>query len=687
MKRLIAISVVAVAAATGAFAQGVEDKFRMRSPALETVASFANDRPIAMVVSREGRRFVNLPYSNFSTESHAVSVVEVMADGSVTAFPNAAWNAKDAAAGLSRRFVNVQSLTIDANDILWVLDTGSPRRNGVIPGAAKLVAVDLATSQVVNTVVLNAPVVVVTSYLNDLRVDSGRGFAYVTDSVDGGIIVVNLRTGEARRTLTNLSDEEVRRPAVVEGVALATPTGTPFSLVTDGIAMDAAGEWLYFMYRPLSGSRLVHRIRTEALRDSSLSEAELARRVEIYATGVISDGIEIDREGRIYFTDVERNAVSRIRPGGELEILVSDPRLRWPDALAFDREGNLYVTVAQFHLLPGFNSGSDRSAPPFQVFRLPVFDMSPREPSDTLKADAQALMDRMAAAPRRGMSIPEQRVALAGLQRLTGPAAVVHEVSDRVIPTASSDLKIRIYRPSANALQPVLLWFHSGSWVKGDLDLEDVQLRAIANQSGWTVVSVDYRLAPEHPFPAANEDAVAAARWVADNAATFGGDPSSIAVGGNSAGGALAAHVAQQRGISLLGQVLVHPVLDATLSSGSWVEFGDKNYVVGREEMLFNLSQYVPLSVSRSDPAVSPLFATSLTGQPPTLIITAGVDPIRDDGRAYAARLAKAGVAVEERRYPGTVHGFFLMTGVLEDGRDVLEEVAGWLRHLRNPDH
>ncbi len=686
MKRLLAVA-FAIGFAADAFAQGIPGEFKVRAETLETVASFPRNRPIAMVVSREGRRFVNLPYSDFSGDSHTSAVVEVLANGSYRPFPDQAWNAKDGSIGVERRFLNVQSLTIDSNDVLWVLDTGSPRRAGVVPGGAKLVAIDLKSNNVIRTVVMDAPVVVKSSYLNDLRVDAQRGFAYLTDSVDGGIVVADLRDGVLRRRLKNLPSQEVRRPAVVEGVPLTNPDGQPFSLATDGIAMDLKGEWIYFMYRPLSGSRVVQRVRTDDLRNSSLSDQELAGRVELYAEGVISDGIEVDANGYVYFTDVERNSISRIRPGGRPEIIISDPRLRWPDALAFDKDGNLFVTVAQFHLLPNFNKGEDRSAPPFEVFRVPGSAISPRSPSDELKSDARALIGRMVAGNKRGSSISDQRAALADVKKMAGPSESLHDVSDRVIRTSSGNLKIRIYRPSAAAKQPVLVWFHSGSWVKGDLDLEDVQLRAVSNRSGWTVVSVDYRLAPEHPFPAANEDAIRATKWVAANAHTFEADSAAIVVGGNSAGGALAAHVVQSlasdASIKLAGQVLVHPVLDATLSSRSWVEFGDQNFIIGREEMLFNLSKYVPLSSSRADAAISPLWASSLAGLPPTLLITAGVDPIRDDGRAYAKRLKESSVAVEERHYPGTVHGFFLLAGVLEDGGDAIKQIGSWLRRLK----
>ncbi len=344
-----------------------------KQPELLEVASFPTSRPTGIAVSKQGRVFVSLPFSNYSDERHDASVVEVLADGRLNPYPNQLWNTKweNGTDSLSRRFLNVQSLTMDGDGFLWILDTGSPKRTGVVEGGAKLVKVDPNTDEVVQMVTFGKDVVPKVSYLNDVRVDAERQFAYITDSVRGGIIVVNLRSSESRMILEDhpLARDEQRVVPVVEGVELGDKQGKVEFLATDGIALDSEGNYLYYQYRPNSGSKTLYRIATSFLRDKSLSGSELGSKVEEVGTTVVSDGIEIDGSDYVYFTDVERNAISRYRPSGKVEIVMQAQRLKWPDSIAFGANGYMYFTIAQFHLLPGLNNGVDKSVPPFKVYK------------------------------------------------------------------------------------------------------------------------------------------------------------------------------------------------------------------------------------------------------------------------------------------------------------------------------
>jgi acetyl esterase len=265
----------------------------------------------------------------------------------------------------------------------------------------------------------------------------------------------------------------------------------------------------------------------------------------------------------------------------------------------------------------------------------------------------------------------------------------VASVTDRTIPGPAGDLPVRIYVPATpapvadGAGLPVLVWYHGGGWVIGDLETADSTVRALANGAGTVVVSVDYRLAPEHPFPAAADDAVAAVRWVADNAAELGVDPARLAVGGDSAGGNLAAVMAQQLrdgGPAIAFQLLVYPVTDAHLASPS-IDENAEGYFLTKEAMEWFSHHYLG-DHDPADPLVSPFCApdAALSGLPPGLTITAEFDPLRDEGEAYAQRLRAAGVDMTATRYDGVIHGFFSMRDMVPDGGTAIDEAGAALR-------
>lgn len=301
-----------------------------------------------------------------------------------------------------------------------------------------------------------------------------------------------------------------------------------------------------------------------------------------------------------------------------------------------------------------------------------------------LDPQAQALLNQMAAsgapAPR---NITEARQGYLEIRPLAGAPEPVNKVADRQIPGAVGNISVRIYTPLDGINLPILVYFHGGSFTVGDLDTHDAPLRALANRAGCIVVAVAYRLAPENQFPAAPEDAYAATKWVVEHAAEIGGDATRVAVGGDSAGGNLAAVVtlmARDRNRpALVYQVLIYPNTDATMSTASWQELGNKGYILTTEGMASAFAQYLPGSVDKKNSYVSPLWA-NLNSLPPALIIIGECDPLRDEDEAYAERLKQAGVPVVSKRYDGMIHGFFQMAGALDAGKEVIVEIAANLK-------
>ena len=302
-------------------------------------------------------------------------------------------------------------------------------------------------------------------------------------------------------------------------------------------------------------------------------------------------------------------------------------------------------------------------------------------------SEVQAILDFIAAAgevPREQLTPTELRESYS-LMSATGTKAEMASVADRAAPGPAGDIPVRVYVPTSEpGPRPVLVYFHGGGWVIGDIETHDCTARAVAEASGATVVSVDYRLAPENPFPAALEDCVAAVRWVADNAGELDIDPARLAVGGDSAGGNLAAVVAHELrsgdGPEACFQLLVYPVTDGTMAHPS-VEENAEGYFLTKDTMDWFWEQYVG-DGDRTGARVSPMHLPdeALAGLPPALVITAEYDPLRDEGEAYAARLAAAGVEVTSRRFDGMIHGFFSMRDLVPEGKVAVDEAGATLR-------
>lgn len=266
-----------------------------------------------------------------------------------------------------------------------------------------------------------------------------------------------------------------------------------------------------------------------------------------------------------------------------------------------------------------------------------------------------------------------------------GTAPEIDTTTDFAIPGPDGgELPLRLYAHGDGDERPVLLWFHGGGWVRGDLDTHDHVCRTLARETGWLVLSVGYRLAPEDPFPAALDDAYAATRWAGRHAGSVGGDPDRLVVVGASAGGNLAAGVAlraRDEGLALSGQALVYPALDPSGETDSYREFADGPLLTS-EGMPWYWEQYLGHPTDGRHPYAAPARARTLDGVAPAVVLTCEVDVLRDEGRAYADRLASAGVRVERLHYDGVMHGFLTMSGVIDRAATAHEDIAAALDRL-----
>jgi acetyl esterase len=300
-----------------------------------------------------------------------------------------------------------------------------------------------------------------------------------------------------------------------------------------------------------------------------------------------------------------------------------------------------------------------------------------------LHPQAKALLDMMPPIEFGEIDVATLRESMEAGALAPGDPEPVAKVEDRVIPGPAGDLPVRVYTPAGEGPFPGLVFFHGGGFVICNLDTHDGPCRSLANGAGCVVVSVDYRLAPEHPFPAAPEDCYAATQWVAKNGSELGIDTTRLAIAGDSAGGNLTAVTAlmtrERGGPALRFQLLVYPVTDCAFDTASYRENAE-GYFLSRDMMQWFWRQYLTDAGQGAEPFASPLRAVDLSGLPPALCITAEFDPLRDEGEAYAARLREAGVAATTSRYDGMFHGFFGMGAMLDSGRDAVAEACAALR-------
>ena len=338
---------------------------RAAAPGLVQVAGF-DQQVTGVAVARDGRMFVNFPRWE---KDVAISVAEVMKDGRLRPYPDAGWNAWSNLKPLSveSHFVCVQSVTVDPQGFLWVLDPAAPGNEFIKPGGVKLVKIDLATDRVVQVIAFDAVAAPQGSYLNDVRVSPDGKYAYLTDSGQrGALLIVEVATGQARRVLDG-DPRTQAEPGVVpmaDGHELRRPDHRIPAFAADGIALDAKGEWLY--WQALVG-RTLYRVLTSAM--LSL-DADVGAAVEKVGTTNVADGLWMDGQGYLFVTDPAANAVRMRAPDGTMTVVAQDVRLRWPDSLAEGADGSIYVTASHIQDMAQFHEKGSAQRGKWGVFRI-----------------------------------------------------------------------------------------------------------------------------------------------------------------------------------------------------------------------------------------------------------------------------------------------------------------------------
>lgn len=297
---------------------------------------------------------------------------------------------------------------------------------------------------------------------------------------------------------------------------------------------------------------------------------------------------------------------------------------------------------------------------------------------------AQMVMDQMAALglpPVHTISPALARVYARA--RLRPPGPPVAKVEDYLVPGHAGDITARIYTPEGTGPFPLLVWFHGGGWVFGDLDSADSTARNLAVGAGCVVASVDYRLAPDTKFPGPVEDCYVAAQWLAKNAQSLNADPTKVAVGGDSAGGNLAAVVClmarDRNGPSFVFQLLVYPVIGVDFTTPSYQQNAD-GYLLTKDSMVWFWNHYLTGAVDATNPYAVPAKANDLSGLPEAMVITAEFDPLRDEGESYAQRLQASQVPTHYQCYDGMVHGFFAMSALIDRAKDAVTDASSALQ-------
>lgn len=343
-----------------------------KDPRLEVVASFGKSQPIGVSVSSDNRVFVSFP----RREPYTMGLAEII-NGERKPYPDSNWNAKEGA--LDAHFINVQDIYVDTDDQLWVLDS-KPSSTGSVfgkdgsgetaQGQFKLVQIDLSSNKVVHQFTFE-DLDKTKSGLNDVRVDTDKKLAYLSDPGQAGIVVLDLNTGTTRLVLAE-SAFTTADPDVVlryEGQDMRDKEGNPFRSNVNGIALTKDNKYFYF--KPINTTNL-YRIETVYLADASLTEEELKAKLEELGKTTITHGLVADVRGNIYLTSSLDYSIKRYTPEGKIETIVQDSRLIWPDSLGVGSDGYLYFSCAQMNRLPQWNDGEDKVSYPYEIYRVKV---------------------------------------------------------------------------------------------------------------------------------------------------------------------------------------------------------------------------------------------------------------------------------------------------------------------------
>ena len=302
-----------------------------------------------------------------------------------------------------------------------------------------------------------------------------------------------------------------------------------------------------------------------------------------------------------------------------------------------------------------------------------------------ITAEVQEILKLRATAPAmHTLSVEEARISSAAARIHPDPPEPVARIEDFTIPGPAGDIPVRLYSPDPDTQLPAVVYYHGGGWVIGDLDSHDPLCRTLANRANVVVLSVHYRLAPEHKYPAAADDSYAAAQWVSEHGAEIGADGSRIVVCGDSAGGNLSAVVSlmarDRGGPELRGQVLIYPVTNLDFGTDSYRDNGDGSKGLSEDGMRWFWQHYVRTQSEGFEPYASPLRADTIADLPPALVITAEYDALRDEGELYADRLERGGIPTQLTRYDGVIHGFVSMFAAVPEGDTAVNQIAEFLK-------
>jgi len=334
---------------------------------LQVVAALREPQFVGVAVTPDGRIFADFPRWD---DNPVTPIAVIGSDNSVKPYPDANWCIWNESVRNEpqKHWICPQSVYADKTGMLWVLDPASPGLKGTVPGGPKLVRIDPKTDKVVQNISIPESAAPRKSYLNDVRIDTQNSYAYITESGVGSLVVVDLKSGKARKLLnmhpSMLGDTTLNIKA--DGQELIDATGKRARFNADGIALSQDAQYLY--WKPLTSYKL-YRIKTAALRNPALTDVQLAQQIEDLGKVPACDGMEIDANDNLYMTAFENHSIVRRTPAGKIETVVQDPRLEWPDTFAF-ADGSLYVTTSAIHKTPTWNKGVGKQDQPYYIFKM-----------------------------------------------------------------------------------------------------------------------------------------------------------------------------------------------------------------------------------------------------------------------------------------------------------------------------